>query len=243
MQWEKAVHSCHILVFSSQPVQRADSRVYVCAEELSSSSTLEPRRGRGRWPGCLPGPWLQGPTAFTSQILGNNECFEPYTSNIYSRRVLRSGNMLLGVVTFWSTCPCIDVSVFLLVGSLLWLTSIFCMIWLKWEFGLLKNQIIYEDGSVQKMAAIPDDLKAIYKFVVQPCMLIVYQMQLLFKHLNISMQLLHQNCLGDQAENFGWYGSWPWMLHWSEPEPQCAYGATQLWEANITALPCLVQGI
>lgn len=29
------------------------------------------------------------PTASTSQILGNNECFEPYTSNIYTRRVLR----------------------------------------------------------------------------------------------------------------------------------------------------------
>ena len=28
------------------------------------------------------------PTASTAQILGNNECFEPYTSNIYSRRVL-----------------------------------------------------------------------------------------------------------------------------------------------------------
>lgn len=34
------------------------------------------------------------PTASTSQILGNNECFEPYTSNIYSRRVLR---FLLGI--------------------------------------------------------------------------------------------------------------------------------------------------
>ena len=66
----------------------------------------------------------------------------------------------------------------------------------------LKNQIIYEDGSVQRMAEIPDDLKAIYKFVVQPCMLIVYQMQLLIKHLKVSMQLLHQDCLGDQAENF-----------------------------------------
>ncbi|KAL9690419.1 hypothetical protein QQ045_010817 [Rhodiola kirilowii] len=32
------------------------------------------------------------PTASTSQILGNNECFEPYTSNIYSRRVLRYDN-------------------------------------------------------------------------------------------------------------------------------------------------------
>ena len=67
----------------------------------------------------------------------------------------------------------------------------------------LKNQIIYEDGSVQRMAEIPDDLKAIYKFVVQPCMLIVYQMQLLIKHLKVSMQLLHQDCLGDQTENFG----------------------------------------
>ena len=32
----------------------------------------------------------------------------------------------------------------------------------------LKNQIIYEDGSVQRMAEIPDDLKAIYKYAVQP---------------------------------------------------------------------------
>jgi ribonucleoside-diphosphate reductase subunit M1 len=32
----------------------------------------------------------------------------------------------------------------------------------------LKNQIIYEDGSVQKINEIPDDLKAIYKYVIQP---------------------------------------------------------------------------
>lgn len=35
------------------------------------------------------------PTASTSQILGNNECFEPYTSNIYSRRVLRFVHIIL----------------------------------------------------------------------------------------------------------------------------------------------------
>ena len=34
------------------------------------------------------------PTASTSQILGNNECFEPYTSNIYTRRVL-SGEFVI----------------------------------------------------------------------------------------------------------------------------------------------------
>jgi len=38
------------------------------------------------------------PTASTSQILGNNECFEPYTSNIYSRRVLRLAYLLLLVL-------------------------------------------------------------------------------------------------------------------------------------------------
>ncbi|XP_019177261.1 PREDICTED: ribonucleoside-diphosphate reductase large subunit-like isoform X1 [Ipomoea nil] len=81
------------------------------------------------------------PTASTSQILGNNECFEPYTSNIYSRRVL-SGEFVV-------------VNKHLLHD----LT----------EMGLwspaLKNQIIYEDGSVQKIPEIPDDLKLIYKTV------------------------------------------------------------------------------
>ncbi|OVA00236.1 Ribonucleotide reductase large subunit [Macleaya cordata] len=81
------------------------------------------------------------PTASTSQILGNNECFEPYTSNIYSRRVL-SGEFVI-------------VNKHLLHD----LT----------EMGLwspaLKNKIIYEDGSVLKISEIPDDLKAIYKTV------------------------------------------------------------------------------
>ncbi|KAG7027121.1 Ribonucleoside-diphosphate reductase large subunit [Cucurbita argyrosperma subsp. argyrosperma] len=81
------------------------------------------------------------PTASTSQILGNNECFEPYTSNIYSRRVL-SGEFVV-------------VNKHLLHD----LT----------EMGLwspaLKNKIIYENGSVQKIQEIPDDLRAIYKTV------------------------------------------------------------------------------
>ncbi|KAK1432345.1 hypothetical protein QVD17_09241 [Tagetes erecta] len=81
------------------------------------------------------------PTASTSQILGNNECFEPYTSNIYSRRVL-SGEFVV-------------VNKHLLHD----LT----------EMGLwsptLKNQIIYEDGSVQKISELPQHLKDIYKTV------------------------------------------------------------------------------
>jgi ribonucleoside-diphosphate reductase subunit M1 len=37
------------------------------------------------------------PSASTSQILGNNECFEPYTSNIYSRQVLRLVNIFVTI--------------------------------------------------------------------------------------------------------------------------------------------------
>ncbi|XP_040996986.1 ribonucleoside-diphosphate reductase large subunit-like isoform X1 [Juglans microcarpa x Juglans regia] len=81
------------------------------------------------------------PTASTSQILGNNECFEPYTSNIYTRRVL-SGEFVV-------------VNKHLLHD----LT----------EMGLwsdtLKNKMIYENGSVLKILEIPEELKAIYKTV------------------------------------------------------------------------------
>ncbi|KAF3324114.1 ribonucleoside-diphosphate reductase large subunit-like protein [Carex littledalei] len=81
------------------------------------------------------------PTASTSQILGNNECFEPYTSNIYSRRVL-SGEFV--VVNKHLLHDLTEMG--------LWTPT-------------LKNQIIYEDGSVQTITEIPDNLKAIYKTV------------------------------------------------------------------------------
>ncbi|GJM87270.1 hypothetical protein PR202_ga03208 [Eleusine coracana subsp. coracana] len=81
------------------------------------------------------------PTASTSQILGNNECFEPYTSNIYSRRVL-SGE-------------------FVIVNKHLLHDLTEMGLWSP----VLKNQIIYEDGSVQNITEVPDDLKAIYKTV------------------------------------------------------------------------------
>ncbi|KAG5041250.1 hypothetical protein JHK85_013726 [Glycine max] len=81
------------------------------------------------------------PTASTSQILGNNECFEPYTSNIYSRRVL-SGEFV--VVNKHLLHDLTEMG--------LWSPTI-------------KNNIIYEDGSVQKIPEIPDDLKIIYKTV------------------------------------------------------------------------------
>ncbi len=81
------------------------------------------------------------PTASTSQIFGNNECFEPYTSNIYTRRVL-SGEFIV-------------VNKHLLKNLV--------------ELGLwnnnMKNKIIAANGSVQNINEIPADIKELYKTV------------------------------------------------------------------------------
>ena len=81
------------------------------------------------------------PTASTSQILGNNECFEPYTSNIYSRRAL-SGE-------------------FVIVNKHLLKDLVKLGIWND----SLKNKIIIANGSVQNIAEIPENVKALYKTV------------------------------------------------------------------------------
>ncbi|CAL5332959.1 unnamed protein product [Camellia sinensis] len=81
------------------------------------------------------------PTASTSQILGNNECFEPYTSNIYSRRVLSGEFVVVNKHLLH------DLS-----ETRLWSSA-------------LKNKIIYENGSVSNIPEIPEELKAIYKTV------------------------------------------------------------------------------
>jgi ribonucleoside-diphosphate reductase alpha chain len=81
------------------------------------------------------------PTASTSQILGNNECFEPYTSNIYTRRVL-SGE-------------------FPIVNKHLLKDLVKLGMWND----VMKNKIIAANGSIQNIAEIPDELKEIYKTV------------------------------------------------------------------------------
>lgn len=81
------------------------------------------------------------PTASTSQILGNNECFEPYTSNIYTRRVL-SGEFI--VVNKHLLRDLTDLG--------LWNDE-------------LKNKLMAENGSVQNIDEIPDNLKELYKTV------------------------------------------------------------------------------
>ncbi len=79
------------------------------------------------------------PTASTSQILGNNECFEPYTSNVYTRRTL-SGE-------------------FVVVNKHLLKDLVKLGLWNE----ELKNQIIAANGSVQQIDEIPQNLKDLYK--------------------------------------------------------------------------------
>ena len=81
------------------------------------------------------------PTASTSQILGNNECFEPFTSNIYLRRTL-AGEFVIINKHLLKELIAID----------LWDTDI-------------KNNIIYNKGSVQGISQLPKCLKEKYKIV------------------------------------------------------------------------------
>ncbi len=81
------------------------------------------------------------PTASTSQILGNNECFEPYTSNIYTRRVL-SGE-------------------FIVVNKHLLIDLVKLGLWNN----ELKDEIIRANGSIQGIDIIPDNIKELYKTV------------------------------------------------------------------------------
>ncbi len=81
------------------------------------------------------------PTASTSQILGNNECFEPYTSNIYTRRVL-SGEFIV-------------VNKHLLEDLV--------------ELGMwnenMKQELMRANGSIQHIETIPQDIRDLYKTV------------------------------------------------------------------------------
>lgn len=79
------------------------------------------------------------PTASTSQILGNNECFEPFTSNLYARRVLAGE--------------------FMVVNKYLVADLVKLRLWNPWT----REQIMNNNGSIQNIEEIPDDLKELYK--------------------------------------------------------------------------------
>ena len=79
------------------------------------------------------------PTATTSQIMGNNEAFEPYTSNIYVRRTV-AGEFV--IINKYLMKDLIEIG--------LWSTK-------------LKDEIIYNEGSIQNIKSIPKELKELYK--------------------------------------------------------------------------------
>jgi len=79
------------------------------------------------------------PTASTSQILGNNECIEPFTSNMYTRRVLAGEFVVINKYLVED-----------LVKAGLWNSDV-------------RTQIIANNGSIQNIAAIPADLRELYK--------------------------------------------------------------------------------
>jgi ribonucleoside-diphosphate reductase alpha chain len=81
------------------------------------------------------------PTASTSQILGNNECFEPYTSNLYTRRTL-SGE-------------------FIMVNKHLMKDLINLGMWND----NMRNRLISTNGSVMNVPGIPQNIKDLYKTV------------------------------------------------------------------------------
>uniref|UniRef100_A0A672K0D8 Ribonucleotide reductase M1 polypeptide n=1 Tax=Sinocyclocheilus grahami TaxID=75366 RepID=A0A672K0D8_SINGR len=81
------------------------------------------------------------PTASTAQILGNNESIEPYTSNIYTRRVLSGEFQIVNPHLLKD-----------LTERGLWNEE-------------MKNQLIAQNGSIQGIPTIPDDLKELYKTV------------------------------------------------------------------------------
>jgi ribonucleoside-diphosphate reductase alpha chain len=81
------------------------------------------------------------PTASTSQILGNNECFEPFTSNLYSRRVLSGEFMVVNKYLVED-----------LVARGLWTSEV-------------RTGIIANNGSIQGMTELPEDIRELYKTV------------------------------------------------------------------------------
>jgi ribonucleoside-diphosphate reductase alpha subunit len=81
------------------------------------------------------------PTASTSQILGNNECFEPYTSNIYTRRTL-SGEFIIANKHLMKD----------LISLGLWSET-------------MRQKLVAANGSVQGIAEIPQHIKDIYRTV------------------------------------------------------------------------------
>ncbi len=112
---------------------------------------VTPRSGRWNWEQLKQDVKKNGvrnsllvapmPTASTSQILGNNECFEPYTSNVYTRRTL-SGEFIIANKHLMHD----------LMSLGLWSET-------------MRQKLIAANGSIQNIPEIPQNIKDIYKTV------------------------------------------------------------------------------
>jgi len=92
------------------------------------------------------------PTASTSQILSNNECFEPFTSNLYTRRTLAGEFIIINKHLLKELCD-LDI----------WNPTI-------------KNDIIKYKGSIQSIKEIPDYIRQKYKIVWEMSMKTIIDM-------------------------------------------------------------------
>ena len=126
------------------------------------------------------------PTASTSQILGNNECFEPITSNIYTRRTM-AGDFI--VINKYLVKDLTELG--------LWNES-------------LKNEIISQNGSVQSIDIIPDNIKQLYKTVWEIKQKVIIQQSIdrgpyicQTQSMNLFFEQPTQNTLGS-ALFYGW---------------------------------------
>jgi len=92
------------------------------------------------------------PTASTSQILGNNECIEPYTSNLYTRRTLSGEHIIVNKHLLKD-----------LIGLGLWNDE-------------MKEQLMASNGSVQNIEGIPQHIKDLYKTVYEMSQKVIIDM-------------------------------------------------------------------
>ena len=142
--WRVAVNTENTYVsFSGSPMSEGKMQFDLWHDQPRETSYLDWGTLRIQCKGGMRNSLLVAPmpTASTSQILGNNECFEPFTSNLYSRRVLSGEFMVVNKYLVED-----------LVALGLWTSDV-------------RTQIIANNGSIQGMKELPEDIRELYKTV------------------------------------------------------------------------------
>jgi ribonucleoside-diphosphate reductase alpha subunit len=142
--WRVAVDTENTYVsFSGSPMSEGKMQFDLWHDQPRETSYLDWGTLRIQCKGGMRNSLLVAPmpTASTSQILGNNECFEPFTSNLYSRRVLSGEFMVVNKYLVED-----------LVARGLWTSEV-------------RTGIIANNGSIQGMTELPEDIRELYKTV------------------------------------------------------------------------------